>query len=139
MSKSKKYKHTSTWNNIKHKPDNVNCVAEDDDICMKIGQMWFLCQRMNGLNNIVAFRQPGKNYPVEKVMRAMFEFIYRLATEYDIEYIKIKGKPGKYGFVSRLFGDSVVLSPEREEGEEVRFAHLDKEAIKKLDTLRLCR
>lgn len=139
MAKSKIYKKISAWNNIKNKPDNVDVIAVDDDICMKIHQVWFLLQKQNGLNNVVAMKQPGKEVPVKQIMRSMFDFVYRLATEYGIEYIKIKGKPGKYNFVSRLYKEYVVMAKDREDGEEVRFAHLTPGAIKRLDILRKSR
>ena len=73
---------------------------------------------------------------VREIMCSMFEFVYRLATEFGIDYIKIKGKPGKYNFVSRFFPRSVVLSRERENGEEVRYAKLDDPTVQRLDILR---
>ena len=138
MSKSKKYKRPTTWNNIKYKPDIVDVIADDDDIVMKLHGMWFLCQRKNGLNNLVSLRDTPAPLTGKQVITAMFDFCYHLAIDYGIEFATIKGKPGKYNFIDRFFPDDCRLSPNlNENGEEVRYIRLtDEKALHKLDLLR---
>ena len=51
------------WNKIPNKPADANCVAEAGDICMKINQVWFLCQRKDCVNNIVCREDTEAIFP----------------------------------------------------------------------------
>ena len=124
------------WNKVPNKPKDADCIARAGDICMKINQVWFLCQRENDVNNIVCFRQPGKFRDNLSTIRAMFDFVYRLGAWYGIRYIRVSGKPGRYDFISRLFPEDSVLWPELICGEHVRYVHLTDSLLKKLDLLR---
>lgn len=129
----KKY---TVWNKIPNKPEDCDCIAEPGDICMKIRQCWFLCQRKNDMNNIVCFKQPGKFVDSLSTIRAMFDFAFRLAVQYKIEYVRIAGNPRRYAFVDRLFAGEVMREPELVDGEVVRYLHLSGKVLIKLNILR---
>lgn len=126
------FKKWTAWNNVPDKPSEADCISREGDLVAKIGQIWCLCQRANEENNIVIFRQPGKDVPKMDVYRCLFAFIYRLKLYAGIEYITIQGKAGRYDFLEKLFPPPIIFTSEVKEGWQCWVAHINDECMKRL-------
>lgn len=126
------FKKWTAWNNVPEKPVEAQCYSRQGDLVAKIGQVWCLCQRENESNNIVVFKQPGKNVAKMDVYRCLFAFIYRLRLYAGIEYITVQGKEGRYDFLEKLFPPPIIFSYEVKDGWQVWVAHITDEAMMRL-------
>lgn len=126
------FKKWTAWNNVPDKPEGTNCISKPGDIVAKIGQIWFLLQRENDINNIVIFRQPGKFMPQMDVYRCIAAFIYRVVLFTGVRYFTIHGKKGRYDFLVKLFDTFIPGQDDNDTGEQFWYFFADDTAIAKL-------
>ncbi len=122
------------WNNLE-KPDIADSVATEKDICYKIGNYYLHCETYKDVNNLVCFLTPVMKPNIKNCLKALYRFCYIIATEHNIKYAKVKGRPGKYGFLKRVFADDVFCEKELIDGEQVLYVHFSEKAIEKLKAL----
>lgn len=114
-------------------PDNCKCKAVEGDIAMMIDGICFLLQTKNGYNNVVMFRKEPSGIPVKKTI---YKFAYAIGRGHGIDYIAVRGVPGKYAFLSRDFSPWTVLDNKLDpDGYECRYVHLTPDLLAKLEIL----
>lgn len=114
-------------------PENCKSIAVDGDIAMKIDGVCFLLQTKGGYNNVVMFRKEPSDVSVKKTI---YKFAYIIGRSYGIDYIAVRGVPGKYAFLSRDFAPWTVLDSKPDpDGYECRYVHLTPDLLAKLEML----
>lgn len=86
---------TLSWfDSLPDKPEIVNADVEASDIAGRVViddlEVAFLLQRANNQNNIVCYRLTPR--PDMRAIKAMYYYLYVLATEYKIDYVCIRGR-----------------------------------------------
>ncbi len=82
------------WNKME-KPFEVDCKAELDDIVLKIGDLYCLCQTKNGYNNVVVFSHTSSISNVRNMLRLMLILYF----DFAIFYVRIECSAGRYNFL----------------------------------------
>ena len=109
------------WNSIE-KPDNVNVVAQENDIVEKLDGVLFLLQTENDYNNVVAYRVEKSNAPI---IKTFLEYCLLLYNEHNIKYIRVEGDKNKYAFIKRFFKRKQAIKDKTVKNRDVYYCNLE--------------
>ena len=117
----------SLWNGM-NRPDECKTEALEGDILECIDGMFFLCERTNGYNNILAFAIDGTS--TIRHVKAMLKFVITLWEDYGIKFIRVEGTTKRYRFLDRFYPYAVKDKNIKE--RNVYYCKLDEDIIKRL-------
>ena len=125
MTKKISYKQ---WNRLPL-DDETKYEANMYDICYRIGSLYCCCITNGEVNNIIIW---SPKYDIRNIKSAL-QFIKILYLKYNIVYIRIEGRQGRYHFFKKLFGMNMLLFPL--ENRDAYYCKIDSDIIKKIDKI----
>jgi hypothetical protein len=110
------------WNEYINNTDNeeVSVIAGPEDIVTEMDGVLFLCQTINGYNNIVCLRIKENK---TSIIDTFFNYTMQLYRCNNIQYIRIECSRNRYKFLDRFFPKKAVVK-EDVEGRDVYYCHL---------------
>ena len=117
------------WNRLPL-DDETKYEANMYDICYRIGYLYACCITNGEVNNIIIW---SPYYDISNVKSAL-QFIKILYLQYNISYIRVEGKKGRYHFFKQLFGMNMLWQP-LDNGRDAFYCLIDNEVVKKINSL----
>lgn len=116
-----------SWNKLPL-DDETTYIANEHDICYHIGSLYCCCITNREVNNIIIW---SHYYDISNVKSAL-QFIKILYLQYNISYIRVEGKKGRYHFFKQLFGMNMLLSSLK--NRDAYYCKIDSDIIKKINS-----
>ena len=118
-----------SWNKLQLS-EETTYIANEHDICYHIGSLYCCCITNGEVNNIIIW---SPKYDVRNIKSAL-QFIKILYLKYNIVYIRIEGRQGRYHFFKKLFGMNMLWQP-LDNGRDAFYCLIDNEVVKKIDKI----
>lgn len=117
------------WNKLPLN-DETRYTATDYDICYKVGRLYCCCITNGEINNIIVW---SPIYDVGNI-KSMLKFVDILYSQYNISYIRVEGRHGRYIFFKRLFGSNMLYQP-LQNNRDAYWCCINHDIIKKINEL----
>src|SRR5574344_528976 len=109
--------------------EETTYIANEHDICYRIGSLYACCITNGEVNNIIIW---SPKYDIRNIKSAL-QFIEILYLQYNIVYIRIEGRKNRYHFFKKLFGMNMLLLSM--ENRDVYYCKIDSDIIEKIDEI----
>lgn len=117
------------WNKLPLS-EETTYIANEHDICYHIGSLYCCCVRNLDINNIIIW---SPKYDIRNIKSAL-QFIEILYLQYNISYIRVEGKKGRYHFFKKLFGMNMLWQP-LDNGRDAFYCKIDSDIIKTIEKI----